>query len=113
MIMFKRNFKKNVKDELMRDERFIENLKTLIEIVIDLNDKLYERAIKRRYLKQQTERKKYQIQQRERQIKFETSRVKRRSNETIFMKFDTKLFRKFKNKKKTNEQEKKNGVLSI
>ena len=58
MIMFKKNFKKNVKNELMRDERFIKNLETLIEIAIDLNDKLYERIIKRRYLKQQTERKK-------------------------------------------------------
>ena len=49
MIMFRRRLKNNVKDEIMRDERDYESLAKLIKIVIDLDDKLYERVIKKRY----------------------------------------------------------------
>ena len=49
MIMFRRELKNNVKDEIMRDERDYESLAKLIKIVIDLDDKLYERVIKKRY----------------------------------------------------------------
>ena len=47
--MYRRRLKKQVKNELMRDERAYETLDELIEIFIDLDDKLYERAMKKRY----------------------------------------------------------------
>jgi len=49
MIMFKRELKRNLKNELMRDERELLNMKNLIKITIKIDDKLYERAIKKRY----------------------------------------------------------------
>ena len=49
MIMFRRELKDNVKDEIMCDERNYKSLAEFIEIVIDLDDKLYERVMKKRY----------------------------------------------------------------
>jgi hypothetical protein len=49
MIMFRRGLKNNLKDEIMRDGKFISDMFNLIEIVIDFDDKLYERAMKKRY----------------------------------------------------------------
>ena len=47
--MFRRNFKNNFKNEIMRDDKFINDMFDLIEVVIDFDDKLYKRAIKKRY----------------------------------------------------------------
>ncbi len=47
--MFRRNFKNNLKNEIMRDEKILNDIFNLIEVVIDFNDKLYKRAIKKRY----------------------------------------------------------------
>ena len=47
--MYKRKLKKQVKNELMRDERTYETLDEFIEIFIDLDDKLYERVMKKKY----------------------------------------------------------------
>ncbi len=49
MTMFRRDFKNNLKDEIMRDDKFINDIFDLIEVVIDFDDKLYERAMKKRY----------------------------------------------------------------
>ncbi len=49
MTMFRRGLKDNLKDEIMRDGKFISDMFDLIEIAIDLDDKLYERAMKKRY----------------------------------------------------------------
>jgi hypothetical protein len=49
MTMFRRGLKNNLKDELMRDGKSISDMFDLIMIVIDLDDKLYERAMKKRY----------------------------------------------------------------
>ncbi len=49
MIMFRRDFKNNLKNEIMRDDKFINDMFDLIEVVIDLDDKLYERAMKKKY----------------------------------------------------------------
>jgi len=49
MTMFRRDLKDNLKDEIMRDDRSISDMFDLIEVVIDLDDKLYERAMKKRY----------------------------------------------------------------
>ena len=47
--MYRRELKKQVKNEFMRDERAYETLDEFIEIFIDFNDKLYERAMKKKY----------------------------------------------------------------
>jgi len=49
MTMFRRDFKNNLKNEIIRDDKFINDMFNLIEVVIDLNDKLYKRVIKKRY----------------------------------------------------------------
>jgi len=49
MTMFRRDLKNNLKDEIMRDERTLNDMFDLIEVAIDLDDKLYERAMKKRY----------------------------------------------------------------
>ena len=47
--MYRRELKEQIKNELMRDERIYETLDELIEIFIDLDDKLYERAMEKKY----------------------------------------------------------------
>ena len=47
--MYRRKLKKQVKNELMRDERAYETLDELIEIFIDFDDKFYERVMKKKY----------------------------------------------------------------
>ncbi len=47
--MFRRNLKNNLKDEIMRDEKILSDMFDLIEVVINFNDKLYERVMKKKY----------------------------------------------------------------
>ncbi len=47
--MFRQDFKNNLKNEIMCDDKFINDMFDLIEVVIDFDDKLYERAIKKKY----------------------------------------------------------------
>ena len=47
--MFRRSLKENVKDELMRNGRIIDSLDILIRTAIDIDDKLYERAIEKKH----------------------------------------------------------------
>jgi len=47
--MFRLDFKNNLKNEIMCDNKFISDMFNLIEVVIDFNDKLYKRAMKKRY----------------------------------------------------------------
>jgi len=49
MTMFRQDFKNNFKDEIIRDNKFISDMFDLIKVVIDFNDKLYKRAMKKRY----------------------------------------------------------------
>jgi hypothetical protein len=49
MTMFRRDLKNNLKDEIMRDGRSISDMFDLIEVAIDLDDKLYKRAMKKKY----------------------------------------------------------------
>ena len=49
MTMFRRKLKNNVKDEIICDERNYESFTKFIEIVIDLDNKLYKRVMKKRY----------------------------------------------------------------
>jgi len=45
--MFRREFKKNLKNKLMRDERELLNIENLIKVLIKIDDKLYKRTIKK------------------------------------------------------------------
>ncbi len=47
--MFRQNLKNNFKNEIMCDDKFINDMFDFIEVVIDFDDKLYERAMKKRY----------------------------------------------------------------
>ncbi len=47
--MFRRDLKNNLKNKIMRNEKILNNMFNFIEVVINFNDKLYERAIKKRY----------------------------------------------------------------
>jgi hypothetical protein len=49
MTMFRRDLKDNLRDKIMHDGRFINDMFDLIEVVIDLDDKLYKKAMKKRY----------------------------------------------------------------
>ncbi len=49
MTMFRRDFKNNFKNEIMRDDKFISDMFDLIEVIIDFDDKLYKRTMKKRY----------------------------------------------------------------
>lgn len=116
--MFWRGLKDNVKNKMMRDGQSVKNLKIIIEVVIDLNDKLYERAIEKRYSRQHLERKGYHVERRNQQVRFETSFRKtlhKILDDTIFMKLDAMLFKKSKSKgkKPTNKKKKKYDVLRM
>jgi hypothetical protein len=47
--MFRRGLKENVKDELMRNSGIINSLDILIRTAIDIDNKLYERAIEKKH----------------------------------------------------------------
>ncbi len=47
--MFRQNLKNNLKDKIMCDDKFISNMFDFIEVVIDFDNKLYERTMKKRY----------------------------------------------------------------
>ncbi len=47
--MFRRNLKNNLKDEIMRDRKILNDMFDLIEVVINFDDKLYKKVIKKRY----------------------------------------------------------------
>lgn len=49
MTMFRRDLKNNLKNEIMRDVKIINDMFDFIEVIIDLDNKLYERVMKKRY----------------------------------------------------------------
>ncbi len=44
--MFRRNLKNNLKNEIMRNNKFINDIFNFIEIIIDFDNSLYKRVIK-------------------------------------------------------------------
>jgi len=46
--MFRQNFKNNLKNKIIYNNIFINNIFNLIEVVIDFNNKLYKKTIKKR-----------------------------------------------------------------
>ena len=49
MTMYRKKLKKNVKNEIMRNDAIIDIFEKFIKIAIDFDDKLYERVMKKRY----------------------------------------------------------------
>ncbi len=47
--MFRRNLKNNLKDEIMRNKKTFNDIFNFIEVIIDFNNKLYKKIIKKRY----------------------------------------------------------------
>ena len=47
--MFRRNLKQNLKNKIMRNNKFINNMFHFIEVIIDFNNKLYKKVIKKQY----------------------------------------------------------------
>ncbi len=47
--MFRRDLKNNLKNEIMRNEKTLSDMFNLIEVIINFDDKLYKRAMKKRY----------------------------------------------------------------
>ncbi len=47
--MFRRDFKNNLKNEIMYNKRILNDMFDFIEVVIDFDNKLYEKAIKKIY----------------------------------------------------------------
>ncbi len=45
--MFRQSLKNNLKNEIMRDNKFINNMFNFIEVVIDFDNKLYKRTMKK------------------------------------------------------------------
>jgi hypothetical protein len=110
MTMFRRGLKDNLKNEIMRDGRSISDMFDLIEVIIDLDDKLYERAMKKRY-----------DQPRERAETFFESTIKYHSRESrssqkysnsdyrksALMKLNFTQYRKEKNSRKKQDSKSK------
>ncbi len=46
--MFRRDFKNNLKNEIMCDKKTFNDMFNLIEVVIDFDDKLYKRVMKKK-----------------------------------------------------------------
>ena len=101
MTMFRRKFKNNVKNEFMRDERKINDLKILMKTTIDFDDRLYERAMKRKYSKRHSKKIENYINNRIYENKINSTRNNREYDhlKTIFMKLNSIIFKKFKQKK--------------
>jgi len=47
--MFRQDLKNNLKNEIIYDEKRISDMFDFIKVVIDFNDKLYKRAMKKKY----------------------------------------------------------------
>ena len=61
MSLFRRKFKKNIKNKLIRDEIEVINFEILIKKIIVINDKLYFRVIKKNFEKNIRNRVKYAL----------------------------------------------------
>ncbi len=45
--MFRQNLKNNLKDKIIYNKKILNNMFNFIEVIIDFNNKLYKRAIKK------------------------------------------------------------------
>ena len=107
MIIYRKKFKNDIKNELMRYDDEISNMNQLIATSIDLNDKLYERFLKKRNLDFHERFNIYENY--EKNYRIEKSRFNKRNNinysksnyyESMSMKLNFTQRRKEKNSKK-------------
>ena len=77
----------------MRNDTFIENLKILIKITIDFNDKLYEQIIKKRYSEQQSKRIENYVKYRNHDIRMNKRQRKQNNSKITFMKLNVVIFK--------------------
>ena len=47
--MFRQNFKNNLKDKIIYNKKTFNNIFDFIKVIIDFNNKLYKKVIKKRY----------------------------------------------------------------
>jgi len=47
--MFQQKLKNNLKNKIMRDSKIISDIFDFIEVIIDFDNKLYKKVIKKRY----------------------------------------------------------------
>ncbi len=47
--MFRRNLKNNLKNEIIRDKKRINDMFDFIKVAINFDDKLYKKAMKKKY----------------------------------------------------------------
>jgi len=47
--MFRQDFKNNFKNKITRNNKFINDMFDFIEVIIDFDDKLYKKVMKKRY----------------------------------------------------------------
>jgi len=47
--MFRQNFKNNLKNKIMYNKKTFNNIFNFIKVIIDFNNKLYKKAIKKKY----------------------------------------------------------------
>jgi hypothetical protein len=45
--MFRQDLKNNLKDKIMRNNKFISDIFNFIEVIIDFDNKLYKRIVKK------------------------------------------------------------------
>ena len=112
--MYRKRLKNNVKNELMRYDDEISNINQSIKASIELNDKLYERFLKRRNL---DHHKRFDIYENyEESYRIERSRFSKRNNinhsksnyyESMSMKLNFTQRRKEKNSKKRQDNKNK------
>ena len=86
----------------MRYKKRIRTFEDFIKTTIELNDKLYERVMKRRHTERQLDR----VEDYVSNCVFKASR-KQRHDKTIFMKINAMLSKKSKNNKKKSFDKKK------
>ena len=99
--MFRQKFKNNVKNKFIRNKRKINDLKILMKTTIDFDDRLYERIMKRKYSKRHSKKIENYINNRIYENKMNSTRNNREydHSKTIFMKLNSMMFRKFRQKK--------------
>jgi hypothetical protein len=114
MTMFRRGLKNNLKDEIMRDGRSISDMFDLIEVIIDLDDKLYERVIKKRY-DQSRERARISFESTTKYYLKESRSSQKYSNldyrESASMKLNLIQYRKEKNSREKQDSKSKTCYL--
>ncbi len=47
--MFRRDLKNNLKNKIICNNKFVSDIFNFVEVIIDLDNKLYKRVIKKRY----------------------------------------------------------------